>query len=98
MGKKIWTKEEIKNLLNNNDTFVCRSLMVLYNFQTADEQTWGEANHRNGIGFSGADAKILTSFAEFYKERGYLSHKQIEIARKKITKYSGQLTNYANNN
>lgn len=98
MDKKIWTKEEIKNLLKSNDAFVCRSLMVLYNFQTKDEQACGEANYQNGIGFNGADARILTSFAEFYKERGYLSHKQMEIARKKITKYSGQLTNYANNN
>lgn len=96
MDKKIWTKEEIKDLLNVNDNFVCRSLMVLYSFQTADEQTYREASYRNGAGFSGADAGILTYFAEFYKEHGYLSHKQIELTRKKILKYSGQLTKYAN--
>ena len=29
--------------------------------------------------------------AQFYQERGYLSKKQIEIARKKIKKYTRQL-------
>lgn len=97
MDKKIWTKEEIVNLLNTNDKFVCHSLMVLYSFQTADEKVYGEANCINGAGFNGTDAKILTSFAEFYNEKGFLSRKQMEIAKKRIVKYAGQLVKYANN-
>lgn len=94
--EKIWTKEEIKNLIQTNDKMVIRSLIQLYNRQTADEQIVHEAAYQNGIGFNGVDAPILSSFVEFYKERNFLTAKQINIARKKLVKYSGQLEKIAN--
>lgn len=94
---RTWTKEEIKNLILTNDRMVGLSLKQLYNCQTADEQASHETNHQNGMGFNGVDAPILTSFAVFYMERGYLSPRQLVIARKKLVKYSGQLTRLANN-
>lgn len=93
---RTWTKDEIKNLILTNDKMVGLSLKQLYNCQTADEQAIGETNHQNGMGFNGVDAPILTSFAVFYIERGYLSSKQLVIARKKLIKYCGQLTRLAN--
>lgn len=93
---KVWTVEEIKTLVLNNDKMVARSVVVLYDRQTASEQAAQETHERNGVGFNGVDASILSSFAEFYKSRGYLSVKQTAIARKKLPKYAKQLTAIAN--
>lgn len=93
---KIWTVEEIKHLLAVNDTMLYRSLLKLYECQTADEKADGQTHEYNGVGFNGIDAPILTSFAEFYKRKGFLSTKQKAIARKKIMKYAKQITNLAN--
>ena len=93
---KVWTVEEIKVLLEKNDVVVCRSLMQMYSLQDDDEQIYKETTKRNGVGFNGIDAKLLSSFAEFYETYHYLSNKQIAIARKKLVKYSGQITRLAN--
>lgn len=93
---KVWTIEETKRLLAVNDTMLYRSLLKLYECQTADEKADGQTHEYNGVGFNGVDAPILTSFVEFYKKRGFLSTKQKAIARKKIMKYAKQITNLAN--
>lgn len=93
---RVWTKEEIKDLIMRNDKMVCLSLKQLYNYQTEEEKNTGEAKENNGMGFNGIDSCILSSFALFYTEHGYLSQKQIAIARKKLIKYSGQLVRIAN--
>lgn len=94
---RVWSKEEIKNLILTNDKMVALSLKKLYAYQTESERNCGETTESNGVGFNGVDAPILTSFAMFYMERGFLSPKQVAIARKKLVKYSGQLTTIANN-
>ena len=93
---KIWTIEEMKNLIATNDTVLYKALIVLYNGQTADEQRDGATRYTNGIGFNGVDAPILTSFAEFLKKNRYLSVKQKALARKKLPKYAKQLVTVAN--
>lgn len=102
---KVWTKEDIKNLLFKNDKAVFRGVVRIYERQTADEKAVGETAYNNGVGFSGADANILSSFARQIQEydpltskfKTPLSPKQLEIARKKIVKYAGQLADIANN-
>ena len=93
---KTWTIEEIKSLLERNDTMVCRSIVQIYNCQTDDEKLYEETSYDNGIGFNAFDSKILSSFAKFYLEKGFLTKRQLEIGRKKIMKYSKQLTKLAN--
>lgn len=93
---RVWTEEEIKNLVQTNDRVLYGALHKLYACQTADEIAEGAATHRNGAGFNGVDAKIMTSFCEFLNQRGFLSNKQKEIARKKMVKYTRQLTVLAN--
>lgn len=93
---KIWTIEEMKNLIATNDTVLYRSLIVLYNGQTADEKACGETTHNNGVGFNGVDAPILTSFAEFLIRARFLTQKQKDLARKKLPKYVKQLVRIAN--
>lgn len=93
---KIWTIEEMKNLIANNDRVLYRALIVLYNGQTADEQRDGATRYTNGIGFNGVDAPILTSFAEFLERTKFLTTKQKAIARKKLPKYAKQLVKVTN--
>jgi len=100
-----YTKEVIKNLLETNDAAVMRALIVLYRRQTASEQSAESTHEHNGVGFTAFDAHLLTSFAkqviqwESSRDRRYptaLSSKQIQIARKRLAKYSQQLANEAN--
>lgn len=94
--KRIWTQEEIKNLVQTNDNMLYRSLKKLYDCQTADEQASGETKEHNGKGFNAFDAEILTSFVNFFNRTGFLTDKQKAIARKKLVKYTKQLTLIAN--
>lgn len=99
-----WTKEAIKQNLLENDQWVVRGILAIYDRQTFDEQASHITKHNNGIGFNGVDAEILTSFAEQIIKwmnggKAYsspLSPKQMEIARRKIIKYSRQLAEIAN--
>lgn len=100
----MWTKDAILDKLATNDVMVERSLLVMYERQTADEQSAQSTGHNNGIGFNGTDAEILSKFAEWVKggkQRGIpegkrLSEKQRILTRKKLKKYSRQLLEAAN--
>lgn len=91
-----WNKDNMKDILAKYDDQVCKAIVKIYEYQTADERVCHETKENNGVGFNGADAPIMSSFAEFYMKRGFLSPKQLMIARKKIMKYAGQLANIAN--
>jgi hypothetical protein len=95
-AKKIWKKEEIKDLLQKNDKAVMRGLVVIYSLQTEDEKKAEETSEHNGVGFSGVDAKFLSSLAKQVMTKGRLSEKQMLLARKKMLKYAGQLTLVSN--
>lgn len=95
VAPKVWTKAEIREKLASNDNWLVRGLLAIFSRQTASEQEAGVTSEDNGIGFNGADAEILSSFAKFYAKNGYLSPKQREIARKKMLKYAGQLEKIA---
>ena len=94
--RRVWTEEEIRTLVQTNDKVLYGAMRKMYECQTADEQAAGVAHHKNGIGFNGVDAGIMTSFCEFLNKRGFLTFKQKEIARKKLKKYTKQLTALAN--
>ena len=94
--KRVWSEEEIKDLIQTNDKVLYGALKKLYACQTADEQISGETKEQNGVGFNGVDAPILTSFCEFLNKTGFLTPKQKNLARKKLVKYNKQLTKLAN--
>ena len=103
MPDKVWTKEEIRENLSNLDVWVTKGVVAIFNYQTIDEQRCEETQDNNGVGFNGVDGHIMSSFAKQInnfrpggKFRTPLSPKQMTIARKKIIKYSGQLTRIAN--
>ena len=93
---RIWTEEEIKVLIQENDKVLYGALRKLYAEQTVEEQADGNTKVQNGIGFNGVDAPILSSFCEFLNKTGFLTPKQKILARKKLVKYNKQLTRLAN--
>lgn len=93
---RIWTEDEIRSLVQENDVVLYRALKKLYACQTEDEQTVGETKHRNGAGFNGVDSKYMSSVAEYLNRNGFLTDKQKYYTRKKMVKYTKQLTAIAN--
>ena len=83
--------EQLRQRLASNDRWALRALMRIYQNQTADEQYREATIERNGIGFTGPDAEILTSFARQYQRRGCLSPKQMIILRRRIPAYARQI-------
>ncbi len=69
--KTTWTKERIQSLISQNALALERGLLVVYANQTADEKASGDTHHDNGMGFTGADAKFLSSVAEWVKNSRY---------------------------
>ena len=84
-------KQLVQMKLENSVEWLCRAVVAIYKRQTNEEQQVQETKELNGRGFNGRDAFILSSFAKQYLAKGYLSHKQIAIARRKMIKYCGQL-------
>lgn len=86
----------IKSNLQESDLWVVRAVVRIYEEQTADEQQSESTELHNGVGYNGADANIMSSFAkQILRANGRyacpLSPRQLEIARTKIVKYAGQL-------
>jgi hypothetical protein len=74
-------KQYIVNLLKTNDKAVARALVVLTERQTPQEQANQTTVVENGEGFRPCHARMGTSMAEFYKNRGFLTEKQINYWR-----------------
>ena len=91
-----WTKEEMSHLLSHNERFLIKALAKMFEFQTADEQDAESTHYRNRVGFNGADAKVLTSINNFFAQRGFLTVKQVALARVRMMKYAGQLAKISN--
>lgn len=88
-------KEFVRAMLKNNKTWALRALVVIYAHQTVDEQSTGITSHENGVGFSGSDSEILSSFAVQYQRRGWLTYKQMTIVFRLIPKYWRQVIDNA---
>lgn len=91
-----WTKEQIKEKLLSDNKWLIRGMLAIYKKQTDDEKQSGITAYDNGVGFNGIDAELLTNFSLQYISFRSLSAKQIEIMRKKMPKYAGQLAKIAN--
>lgn len=94
---RVWTEEEIVELLEKSDKAVVRAVIAIYQRQTADEQTIKDTKYRNNVGFSAADAKTLSYYAQYALKTGKLTGKFLDKARTRIIKYRKQLLEIANN-
>ena len=98
----------IREAVAKSEAWALRGLWVIYQNQTADERNAKVTTHQNGIGFTGADADLLTSFCHQLEKRGFkgnlpknvpasafLSPKQLVYVYKKMPKYARQLVDAA---
>jgi hypothetical protein len=97
MNDKIWTKDEIKENIMADDTWMTRAVLAIYDRQTKDEQIVEVTRVFNKVGFNKPDSPFLSSIAKLLLRRFTLTPKQKYKTRKKIVKYSNQLVFLANN-
>lgn len=93
---KIWTDQEIINLIETNDLAVTRAVIAIYQRQTEDEKSIEGTHYHNGIGFNSVDAKYMTYLAKYCQDNRRLTGEHLQKARKKIKKYHRQLLEIAN--
>jgi len=98
----MYTKEYIQNKIRTDVRWTIRTIEILFDRQTTDEQINGQTYVRNGRGFNGRDSEIFTSFYQQIQKRrrmeqnplkieGVLTPKQVEISQKVLPKYWGQV-------
>jgi hypothetical protein len=97
--------EHFKAKLATDPKWAVQGLLRIFRNQTADEQAMASTVEDNGVGFTGCDAHILTSFANQVKRKqaecaakGWqikwewaLSRKQMALLHKRMPKYAAQL-------
>ncbi len=83
----------LKEQLATNEKRAIEGLLKIYSFQTNEEKCEGYTKEFNGMGFSSIDSDILSSFAEQYITKGWLSPKQMNVVKKHMPKYASQLIN-----
>ena len=84
-------QEFVKNKLSNDPRWAKHALLKIFEFQTAEEQESEHTYFHNGVGFTGADGEILSSFAKQLQRKGYLSPKQMDLLYKKMPNYWKQI-------
>jgi hypothetical protein len=84
-------KVYIKNQLSTNSNWSTKALIRIYGRQTSEEQNTQRTKENNGVGFSGVDAEILSSFAIQILNGRTLSAKQMAIVFKKMPRYWRQI-------
>lgn len=94
---RIWTETEVRNLLLTNKKMVEKSLMKMYQLQTISEQATDETKIYNAVGFNKPDGIVLSRFAKnLITFKSFKSEKQVAYVRKKLLKYTRQITDIAN--
>ena len=89
------TKKEIidklKNQISVKDSTAIHTLLFVYDNQVFDEQKCEDVKYHNGIGFKPQDAKLGSSFAKWYKDKGFFTAKQMSAVKRMVAKYAGQV-------
>ena len=86
-----WTPQLVKEQIQVSDVAVKKALLRVYSWQTEEEKDSESTFESNRKGFNGVDGPILSSLAEQLTNKGWLSPKQITLARKRISKYARQI-------
>ena len=82
----------LREMLACEMRWAIKGLVTIYKYQTDEEQSCGDTREHNGVGFTGADGEILSSFAQQVNAKRFAgSEKQMNILFKKMPKYAKQL-------
>lgn len=97
MTLRVWTEDQIVELLQTSKMACARAVIALYDRQTESEKELGETNVENGRGFSAYDAEFMSSIAvALPKWNMNLTSRQLAVCRKVLPKYRRQLAEIAN--
>lgn len=96
MADKIYTREDIDQILRSNPKSVGRAMIRLYELQTKDEQQSEHTLENNGRGFCSYAAQKGTYYARWVLSGRELIGKHLDNALKIALKHSGQLVAIAN--
>ena len=89
-------QQYVKSKLASNKTWALKGLKYIYSKQTQEEKIIGDAKILNSVGFSGAHAEIMSSFANQLERGWQLSEKQMKIVFKIMPKYWKQILGTCN--
>lgn len=100
----MWDKDRIQAIITRSDLAVERAVLALYRLQTEKEQSTGNTQANNRLGFNSVDAPYLSVLAKqiiankYQKSNGFrLSQGQRDKARPILLKYWRQLLKIAEN-
>jgi hypothetical protein len=97
-------RERITESLAKNDLAVLKAILIVDRNQTQDEQNSEHTKYRNGMGWRPAHARMGSSYAKQFREKGYLTTNQIGYFKKmgkegmRIALYWRQLMDAATSN
>lgn len=86
----------LKSLAQGDDDFLYLCLKKLYYNQTHYEQGIKKTYERNEVGFNHADAPVMSRYAEAAIKGLPLTMSELHDLRRRIRKYTAQLSNYVN--
>lgn len=89
-------KDFIKFMVDTNDRWALRALVVIYNEQSDDEKRFGVANRDNGRGFGKVDAGKMCPIAQRYIRYKRLNPYDMIKVHKVMRRYSRQLFDLSN--
>ncbi len=92
---KTWTRVQINELLCSNPKAVEHAMVVLFNRQTATEESTSVYNQ---MGFSAFNAKTGSYYAKWVMSGRQLTGRHLDKARKIALRHSKQLVEEANGN
>lgn len=85
----------IRNAMNSDARQAVRGMLRIFEYQTEDEKRTESTRDHNGVGFTGVDGEILSSFAKQVMAGRTMSPKQMNLIFKKMPKYAKQLEGIA---
>lgn len=88
---KVQIRDTVKNMLATNGAWARRAIVRVYEKQTESEKQAGQTTVQNGVGFSGTDAEILSSFARQIMAGKTMSEKQMALIFRKAPRYWAQI-------
>lgn len=94
--KKTWTEDDVRGLLQRNDTAIERAMAALLRRQTADERAAQDTRHTNQRGFSCAHARRGTYYGNWVNSGRKLTGHHLALARSIALRYVRQLVEEAN--
>lgn len=83
--------EKLRKQIETKDSTAIHTLMFVFDRQVEDEQNQETVKYHNGMGFKPQDAKRGSSFAKWYKDKGFFTAKQIAYVKRIVAKYAGQV-------